>query len=271
MEFIDTHTHILPFIDDGSKSWEESLEMLKLAEQDGIRQLVCTPHVLSPNDFLKEKEIFALFHELQKRARDAGITIDLFLGAEIHIQPDLQLHRPIATLAQNGRYFLVEFPMNMIPDFVAERFFKIIVSGKTPVIAHPERNGRVIQNLQIAYDFAARGALLQLDAGSLFGVFGEAVRKTAELLLDADLIHLVGSDAHDKEYRSPKLSSAYNRVAERWGPMRAATLFNETPHKVLSGEAVTIPTPVPLEQLCSERIQKKSTLKRWFKRMVQLG
>ena len=269
MVFIDTHSHVLPFIDDGSSDWNESLAMLRQAEDDGIKHAVCTPHILSPNDFFKEDEWFTLLDEFKERAERAGIAVELYLGAEIHIQPDLQLHRKISTLGQNGRYFLVEFPMNMIPDFVAKRFFEIIVSGKTPIIAHPERNGRVIQNIQIAYDFVARGALLQLNGGSLLGEFGDAVRQTAERLLDADLIHVVGSDAHNSTNRPMLLSEAFAHVEARLGIARARELFYENPKRILAGEVVTVQPPIPIEELGPSRRSKTRGLLQWFNRKGQ--
>jgi len=269
MKFIDVHSHILPGIDDGSENWEQSIEMLRQAEQDGIAQVVCTPHVHSAKDFLHEKEWFSLLEEFKERAANARIAVDLQLGCEIYIQPDLQLHRPISTLAQNGRYFLVEFPMNMIPDFVADRFFKIIISGKTPVIAHPERNGQVIQRLQIAYDFVARGALLQMNAGSLLGMFGDTVQQTAELLLEADLIHLVASDAHDDQNRTQVLSKAYQKIVDRYGLERGTRLFSITPQKIVRGEPVTLQTPVSLEQVRLQNKKSPLNLRKWLNRMVQ--
>ena len=256
MHFIDIHSHVLPYLDDGAKDWTVALQMLKQAKDDGIRDIVCTPHILSFQDFAKEATIIERFEELVAKAKKAGLDLKLHVGSEIYVQPQLNLDTRIATLAGNGRYFLVEFPMNMIPDFVAQRFFNLIIAGKVPVIAHPERNARVINQLGIAYDFVQRGALLQMNAGSILGVFGEAVRETAQKLLDANLIHVVGSDAHDTQSRPIKLRQAYEKIGNGWGQERAHRLFFETASAILDGQPITVPEPIPA-QVLSDSIGKK--------------
>ena len=258
---IDTHSHLIPYFDDGSADWEMSLDMLRQGEEDGITEVVCTPHIMSKRDFDREDELMSLYEQLQKRVKDAGLSIKLHLGAELYVQPDLELDRQFATIAGNGRYFLVEFPMNIVPDFVTQHFFEMVMDDKIPVIAHPERNGRIINEPEKAYEFVERGALLQVNSGSLLGIFGKVVKSVAIKLMDANLVTLIGSDAHDLRSRPFKLKQAFEFVKETWGIDRAQHLFYDNPRHILQAEDVIHQEPRPIE---SE--EKKSSLNpfRWF-------
>jgi len=265
MQFIDIHTHLIPHWDDGAEDWDVSLEMLRQGEEDGITQVVCTPHVLSQNDLKREEEIVRLFEELQQRAKKAGIKVSLSLGSEIYIHPDIDLNRKIATLAQNGRYFLVEFPMNQIPDFMPKRFFDFVMKDKIPVIAHPERNAHIIIDPNRAFDFVQRGALLQVNAGSLLGVFGQTPKAVAMQLMNANLVHVIASDAHDLNSRPFKLREVYDLVSETWGAERARKLFYTNPDKILKAEDVDIGEPKEIDLGDSLTLREK--LARFMKKM----
>jgi len=247
MQFIDTHSHVLAYCDDGAPNWDVSLEMLRDAEKDGIIELVCTPHILSKNELENENELWPLYEELLKQAKKARISIKIHMGSELYVFPDLKIEKKIATLAQNGKYFLGEFPMALIPDFVPQLFFDLIMDGYTPVIAHPERNGGFIEKPQKAYDFVERGSLLQITAGSLLGVFGRTIQNIAEQLMNANLVHIVATDAHNLTSRPLRLREAFLFVQEKWGSERARVLFYENPKKLIQGQPVHIGEPVSID------------------------
>ncbi|HNW58836.1 MAG TPA: hypothetical protein PKI62_04075 [bacterium] len=243
---MDTHAHLLPFWDDGADSWDTALEMLRMAEADGIEAVVCTPHILSPKDMDHEEALWMRHRELTERAAAAGLRLTIHMGCELFAHPGLDLTRKIATPAQNGRYFLVEFPMGSMPDFVLKGFFTQLGAEHTAVIAHPERYVRILQNPLEALTLVEKGALLQVNAGSLLGVFGGAVKETALKLLDAGLVHLIASDAHDLKMRPLRLQAAYAAVAERCGGEIAQRLFADNPARILRGEQVQADPPRPI-------------------------
>ncbi len=247
MGFADTHAHLLPFWDDGADSWETALAMLDMAEQDGIDTVVCTPHILTPRELLQEDVLWARYEELVERAQRKNLHLTIHMGAELFVNPDLDLSHKIATLAQNGRYYLVEFPMGMMPEFVASGFLKKNQAGhRTPVLAHPERYIRVIQNPQEAYTYVERGALLQINAGSLLGVFGSTIKEVAFQLVRARLVHVVASDAHDLKARPLVLSRAFEVVAAEIGQEKAGHLFSENPRRIFRGENIIKEHPKPV-------------------------
>jgi protein-tyrosine phosphatase len=246
MPFIDTHNHIIPYVDDGAEDWETSLKMLRDAEADGITEVVATPHVLSEVELAEEEKFIGRFEELKLRAADAKINLKLHLGAELFIQPKFDFHCRMATLAQNGRYFLVEFPMSNIPQVIEERFPDIYPKDVTAIIAHPERNGSIVMRPEKAAKFVEKGALLQVTAGSLLGVFGNQVRAVAEQLMNSNLVHIIATDAHDTVRRTLKLREAYELVRDKWGQERADLLFYTNPKKIIHGEPVDIGEPLTL-------------------------
>lgn len=263
MHLIDIHNHVIPYWDDGAADWDMSLAMLQQAQADGIEELICTPHVLAENDMARESELLELFEEMKKRAKAAGIKIDLFIGSELYIQPVLELDKKISTLAQNGRYFLVEFSMSIIPDFVAQRFFELVMENRIPIIAHPERYGAIMENPHKAFDFVERGALMQLNAGSLLGMFGNRAKALSHKLMDANLIHFIGSDGHDLERRPVKLRETFDYVKEKWGDDRANKLFYENQKKMMKAENIDIGPP---QLIVSEKQTIKDRFSGLFKR-----
>ena len=263
MKFIDIHNHAIPYWDDGAKDWDMALAMLREAWQDGIEELVCTPHVLSNKDLEQEEKILELFEELVVRVRKDGIGIKLHVGAELYIQPDMKLERRITTLGQNGRYYLVEFSMSMIPSFVTQKFFDLILDDKIPVIAHPERYVTIMEDPKKAYDFVERGALLQVNAGSLLGVFGTRVQNTARHLMEANLVHFVATDGHDLDKRPLRLSPIYKLVKEQWGEERADMLFYHNQKKMLHGEDISIGEPRLVDSM--EKTSLMSRISGFFK------
>lgn len=260
---IDIHAHVLPQIDDGPNSWEETMAMLHQGEEDGITEVAITHHILSNLDFAREGEIITKYKELKKRIELERIKIKVHLGSELYSQADMELDHTIATYNDNKKYFLVEFPMQGIPKFVADYFFDIITQKNLiPVIAHPERNLGFVRNPDRAYEFVQRGALLQMNAGSIVGRHGEPVKDTATILLNSNLIHFVGSDAHNTKRRPMKLRGAMDIITENWGEERARALFYDNPRKIINGDPFTPPEPLPVEPLKKSFMSK---VKSFFK------
>lgn len=244
---VDIHAHIIPAVDDGPPSIEVSMELLRQGAEDGIKKVVATPHIMADDDYERESEIRARAEELRRQIQAENLGIELLLGSELYLQPEFKLDNPLATLNQNGRYFLVEFPMSLIPEFVEKRFFETIPFDKTPIIAHPERYVSVMKNVTRAFEFVKKRALLQINCGSLLGRFGRMPKETAIKLMDANLVHFVASDCHHPKGRPLQLKNAFQFVSETWGEERARTLFIENPERALQGQEIWAPEPVPFE------------------------
>lgn len=247
---IDLHSHLLPGIDDGSQDWEESLEMARQALKSGTTEVVITHHILNNSDYEKlEPAILAKHEEMLGRLAEANLPLKLHLAAEIYYRPDMDLAHRLATFNNNGRYFLVEFPMQGIPRGVDEVFFDFILNGKIPIIAHPERNFGLVKNPQRAYEFVQRGCMLQMNASSLEGRYGQEVKELAIALLNSRLIHFVGSDGHNAQRRRMCIGQIYKTICELWGDELGRKLFYDNPRAALAGNEIKIPEPLPVETM----------------------
>lgn len=210
---LDIHCHILPCVDDGASSLEEALCMARLAVQDGITKIVCTPHVTPSPDAVEQLEHHAkVRHDLQQVLVKEGIELELLGGAELMLTPDLfsfVKKNPLARLA-GTKAFLFEItpfiPLHAIPSML----FSAKLAGLQVIFAHPERYPQVIADCSFIEKICEQGALLQLTAMSLTGEFGQDVQRCAQKLIQQFPDHIVvASDSHDKEFRKPLLSAAY--------------------------------------------------------------
>ncbi len=241
---IDIHTHILPNVDDGPRDWNEALALLRQGIEDGIKGAVCTSHVLNRLDENVERVFTKTFRELKERARDEGLDIKLWLASEIHCQSILEYSSPVATFNANGKYLLFELPLGDYPADTNEKIFQMSLDHIIPILAHPERNVHIMRHPETAFELANRGVLMQVNAGSLLGVFGKDVRKTAEVLLKHQLVQFVGSDCHGTHSRPMNLSKAYREVVKLDGEETAKNLFYRNPLTAIKGETIAAPPPV---------------------------
>jgi protein-tyrosine phosphatase len=245
---IDLHCHILPGLDDGSRSPEESLTMARLALEDGIRTLVATPHALDGVYNVPPAEITEAVAAFQERLSARGLDIKVCAGADVHLSPGMAEKiktGAVMTLNNTGKYFLLELPPQTLPSGVKEEIFALKMQGITPVITHPERHPAILRDMNLLHEFIAMGALSQITAMSLTGEFGEGVQGCCQVLLKHRLVHVIATDAHSAESRPPLLSRAMNEAAELTGSdTLAASLVEDIPAKILAGEPVEIPEPM---------------------------
>lgn len=249
---IDLHCHILPGLDDGSSSAEESLAMARLALQDGIRTLVATPHTLDGVYNVSFKAIAEGVVSFQELLNSHGLALRVCAGSDVHLCPgmaDRIKKGTVGTINNTGKYFLLELPHQAIPTGVKEEIFAMKVQGITPIITHPERHPAILRNWALLEEFIALGALSQITAMSLTGEFGEAVQRCARELLKHRLVHVIASDAHSADSRPPLLSRAVNEAADLTGSESFATaLVTDLPAKILAGEPVEIPEPKRIQR-----------------------
>ncbi len=245
---IDIHAHLLPGVDDGPESIEESFAMIQKGYEDGISGVICTPHVVDSLNEEMERDFIGKFHALNKMVKMEEMAISLWLGSEIHYYAKYNHESKLSTLNGNGKYILLELPFTEVPNGVGETIFRMILEGKIPIIAHPERNIMIIQKPKLAYELIQRGALFQINAGSLTGDFGRTVRRVSFDFMDHHMVHFVASDCHNLNSRPMILSKAYQMVLKRWGKERAEKLFKENPMKAIQSETIFPTEPVPFDE-----------------------
>ncbi|MEN6350064.1 MAG: CpsB/CapC family capsule biosynthesis tyrosine phosphatase [Syntrophomonas sp.] len=239
---IDIHAHILPGLDDGARNLEESLEMARLAVNDGIKYLFATPHVVKGLYENKKDDIIKAVHELQQKLDDEQISLTIIPGAEIRIADDLpsRLDRgELLTLDNKDKYLLIDLPIGVFPDYTSEVLFQIQLRGITPILAHPERNTIIAADSSILNKLVYRGVLVQITCGSLTGSFGSSVRRNAFRYMQEGMVHVLASDAHSSRGRTPCLTGAYQTLEKSFGTSFAYQLEHVNPGKLLKGEQIT--------------------------------
>lgn len=239
---IDIHTHILPGIDDGACDWEHSLEMARLAVEDGIEAVVCTPHWGCGGYDTTRKNVLRLFDTFRKRLADNHIPLEVFPGAELRLSSEIpgQIWDGTAlTINDTGRYALIELPHDFLPQDMERLFESLLYQNVTPIISHPERNLGFLHDSQRLYRLIEMGVRTQITAASLLGGFGREVRRFAVFLLEHHMAHVLATDAHNTKTRAPKLFAALKEVECLLGQEPARQMVDDIPRKILQGEPFT--------------------------------
>ena len=245
---IDIHCHILPSVDDGPSSLEESLAMARRAVEDGINTIVATPHTLNGVYMNPAKEVTARVSAFQDVLSENQIDLKVYPGADVHICPNLFTrieNGDAGTINDAKKYILLELPSQTIPEGIKNEIFSLTLNGITPIISHPERNAIIQHDPLILYELLTMGALSQVTAMSLTGDLGKFARKSAERLLSNRLAHIIASDAHSSDGRPPIMSHAVDCAAEILGSCEEAWhMVTKVPAAILCGESVDIPEPI---------------------------
>lgn len=200
---IDIHNHILYGIDDGPKSLEDAIELIRQAISEGVTGIVATPHHLHPNFSNDINSIQEKLIVLDTALKHQELNIDLYYGQEIRITDQIltDIEAGKITGINGSNYLLIEFPSNEVPVYTNKLFYEIQTMGYIPIIAHPERNKAIVQDLDVLFELVDGGALAQLTSGSLAGDSGKNIKKTSLKMIENDLVHFIASDAHSVDQR----------------------------------------------------------------------
>jgi protein-tyrosine phosphatase len=231
---VDLHCHILPGIDDGPATMEESMAMAESAVADGITHVVATPHSSSEYhfDFARVRRIR---DELQSRIGD---RLHLATGCDFHLNPEnlASLRKDPSPYCLNQHdYLLVEFNEISIPPGMDQTLHEIQLAGLRPVITHPERNRILRAHPEKLKKWTRQGCFVQVTSGSLMGTFGAASQRDALKWIREGLVHFVASDAHNTRTRQLRLQPAYDVVLSQFGEAKARALFLDNPLAAFEG------------------------------------
>ncbi|HOY85350.1 MAG TPA: capsular biosynthesis protein [Candidatus Syntrophosphaera sp.] len=260
---IDIHCHLLPQIDDGSDSEEKSLDQLKLMAEGGISDAFLTSHFMPGHYQYQRADYDAKLLRLRELAKGTGLGIRLHPGFEIYLHPfslkDIEQHN---LRLGNSRYILVESDLNGLPTDFYENLYPLLRKGYKPILAHAERYVSIMKNVHDAKDLIRRDIYMQVNAGSLLGLYGEKVRQTAWLLLRNGWAHFLASDDHAKAPYGAYFQ-ALELLMEELDPTVVQLLTQDFPAKILAGENVPFKY-VYLRASHESRRKKKSWLRRIF-------
>ncbi|QPW15771.1 capsular biosynthesis protein [Mammaliicoccus sciuri] len=208
---IDIHNHILVDADDGPKSLEDTIALLRQAKEQGINAIVVTPHHLHPRYSNNFDAVTKSIEELNKIDEIAKLNIQLYPGQEIRLSDqilqDIEQHRIYGI--NYTKYLLIELPSNEVPHYTKKLLYEIQNKGFIPIIAHPERNKAIARDINLLYELINNGSLSQVTASSLSGELGKNLQKISIKMIEHNLIHFIASDAHNAINRPFMIESLF--------------------------------------------------------------
>lgn len=216
---IDIHTHILPAIDDGAASFDDTLNMARAAAAEGITTIIATPHHANGVYTNAADKVVEHTHSINERLKAAGVPITIMTGQEVRVHDDLldAWYRDELLSLANSSYILIEMPSSRIPKAMFELIHELSLLKLKPIIAHPERNAEIVKHPERLAELIEAGAYAQVTSHSLLGGFGKRIEQSAWSLLREGLIHIVSSDAHHIDRRGFRLGEAYHSIERRMG------------------------------------------------------
>lgn len=227
---IDIHTHLLPAVDDGSQSFEESLELLRNAFNDGITDIILTSHYDTDSYYHKEKEeLMPLINELKEKAKDIGIN--LYSGNELYANRDIvnDLKTDKCFTLANSKYILIEFPFTYYEEIYDDILYDLKKEGYKIIIAHPERYSYVKEDVEFCLRWLNEGYELQCNSTSL-----KHHQKTMDKLLNRRWVKYMASDGHNVR-RPVLLKDAYNYIVSKYDKDYADELFYKNAKLIIDG------------------------------------
>lgn len=247
---IDLHSHILPGLDDGAEDPEESLKMARMALEDGIMRVVCTPHWYPGYMENTRHEIMKAVRLFRKELLKNNLPLKIFPGAELRLDAALiegLQSGKLMTLNDTGRFALIELPEVALPEKLEDLFWQFRLQGITPILSHPERNYALLSNPGRLRGLIKMGVLTQITGASIFGEFGKKVQEFSHYMLRYRMVHILATDAHGFRTRPLCLSRAYRAVEKMLGEEAAWQMVYETPKRIIAGEEVVPLAPIEME------------------------
>ena len=246
---IDIHNHIIFDFDDGPRTLEESLEMLKIAADQGITEVFATSHFTEVISKDVENTYFERLNILREKVVEHNIPVNLYSGSEIffhHFIHETVKKGRVTTLGNQNKYVLMEFPMYLMPNGVEEALYRLSMEGYIPIIAHPERYTTMHSRPEKLLNFVQYGGLLQVNTGSILGDFGKPCQKTAMWLLEQRVVHFIASDAHAPTGRAFKMEKAVKALQGHFDQDYIDELVERNARKIIQNRELE-PKQIPDE------------------------
>ncbi|MBN2017874.1 MAG: hypothetical protein JW794_07100 [Candidatus Cloacimonetes bacterium] len=234
---IDIHTHVLPGIDDGAQNLDDTLEILEALQAQGVTELVATPHIITGVYNNSRTIIDQKISVVKQLIKDKEFKINIHSGAELYLEPDIvqKVKDQKLTLAASN-YVLIETALQQFPDNFEDILFNFQQEGFRPIIAHAERFNPFMENFDYLLQIVNRDIYVQMNSGSILGVYGNAVRDLALAMLHKGCVHVVASDVHGLNKRPILMKDAFEFVAMEFSNTLAENLFYKNPRRILDNE-----------------------------------
>ena len=237
-DFTDVHCHILPALDDGSHSMDETMEMLRIAESEGIRRMIVTPHYKEGRRSAYPSTILERMEEVQELIDQEGIDITLYPGNEILYTSDLEekLDAGRVLSMNQTEHLLIEFSPFDDYGYIRNALDNVRSLGFTPILAHVERYECMLKEPKRVAEVRAFGCLIQVNASSVTGENGSKLKHFVHKILKQSLVDFIGTDAHDTERRKPAIWKCAEILYKKYGADYAEALLTGNAEEILLSE-----------------------------------
>lgn len=235
-QMIDIHSHILPELDDGAQSLQQSMDMARLAVESGVRVMVATPHCTDD----RRAQVRASVNMLREALHEQDIPLRLLIGMEIFGTEETAwlLRAGRLYTLNNSRYPLIEFDFDTDGEEETRILSEVAEMGFRPVVAHPERYKFIQQDRKLVNKWMKMGCLFQINRGSLFGRFGGGAQETAFELIRRGFASAVASDAHSPYLRTPWMTDTWELLENRYSSAAPQWLLYENPRRILKNQEI---------------------------------
>ena len=232
---VDTHCHILPEVDDGARSMEETRQMLQEAYEDGIRYIIATPHHHPRRGRKSPKQLRRQLKLGREEAAQISDELRIYLGTEIYFGQDIpeRLREELILTMNRTKYVLVEFSPGDPFDYICQGIQQIQMKGYEVILAHIERYQCMYKNIENVEHLKHMGVRIQVNADSITGESGWKAKRFVRRLIDERLVFCVGTDAHDPKRRPPRMKKAAEYVEKKCGEDYARRIFFSNPRIML--------------------------------------
>lgn len=240
MKKIDIHDHILPEIDDGAKSLEQALVMLELAAEDGIQEIIATPHFHYKRGRAKPEKILQKLAELQAAADAQNIPVRLHAGNELYYTQELLdvVKAGEALTMAGSEYVLLEFSPDTDARKIQNAVYQFMAEGYAPIIAHVERYEAFTKNIGFALEISEMGAYFQCNAGLFTKRFQWSSKRFAESLIEHHAVQFLATDAHDIEKRAPQFGKTVEKLVKKYGTSEVRAMVYKNAKKIIEHQMI---------------------------------
>ncbi|GGA98182.1 hypothetical protein ERX37_04530 [Macrococcus hajekii] len=259
---IDIHNHLLIGVDDGPKTEKDAINLLNQAQEQGITDILITPHHYSGDWLNSQSSVIENIKVIEKIISEHQINIKVYPGHEIRVNENVinELKSGYNMTLNHSKYVLIEFPFSDYPHFAEQLLYQLQLNGYIPLIAHPERCKPLIKHPEKLFSAIEKGAIAQVTSASVTGDLGENLKETSLRMIENNLVHIIGSDAHNAENRPFLLKEAYQVVEKELGE-EYVDLLKYNAEAILNNKNVKVR---PAKKMDTHYTEKKKVKKKKF-------
>lgn len=241
---IDLHSHIIPNVDDGAASLEDSIALINEAKLAGFDGIFLTSHYIHNDEYISTPE---QRDNLKKQLLELNLGVNLYSGCEIFIIPELKnllINGNVQTL-NKSKYVLIELPLNQKVTHLKDIIYDVLSLHLIPIIAHPERYSYIQADPNLLLELIEMGALMQSNYASIIGFYGKSAQNTVKILLKHNMIHFLGTDTHKPNTIYPKIQTIKTEIVKLIGKEKFNELSEINPKCVVEDDCISVEDPLP--------------------------